>query len=85
MLFSRSEYVCCMFGSLKSVESIIATENFHSQANMPQFNYCSTIMELELLMCRFIRSLREEDILLYIQVCYELCPWFYTLDHSGYQ
>lgn len=50
----------------------------------PQFKYWSTIMELELLLCRFIRSLREGDFLLYVQVCDELCPWFHVMDHTNY-
>ena len=41
-------------------------------------------MELELLLCRFIRSLREGDFLLYVQVCDELCPWFQVMDHTNY-
>ena len=44
----------------------------------------STIMELELLMCRFIRSLREGDFPLYVQVCDELCAWFHVMDHTNY-
>ena len=44
-----------------------------SRSDNPKFKYCSTIMELELLMCRFIHSLREGDFPLYVQVCDELC------------
>ena len=35
--------------------------------------YLPTITELELLMCRFIRSLLEGHFPLYVQVCDELC------------
>ena len=41
-------------------------------------------MELELLMCRFIRSLREGDFPLYVQVCDELCAWFHVMGHTNY-
>ena len=51
-----------------------------SRTDNPQFKYWSTIMELELLMCRFIRSLREGDFPLYVQVCDELCAWFHVID-----
>ena len=44
----------------------------HSRTENPQFKYWSSITELELLMCRFIRSLREGHFPLYIQVCDEL-------------
>ena len=55
-----------------------------SRTKNPQFKYWSTIMELELLMCRLVRSLREGDFLLYVQVCDELCPWFHVMDHTNY-
>ena len=35
-------------------------------------------------MCRFIRSLREGDFLLYVQVCDELCSWFHGMGHTNY-
>ena len=41
-------------------------------------------MELELLLCRFIRSLREGNFNLYVQVCDELCAWFHVMDHTNY-
>ena len=55
-----------------------------SRSDNPQFKYWSTIMELELLMCRFIRSLREGDFPLYVQVCDELCAWLHVMDHTNY-
>lgn len=55
-----------------------------SRTENPQFKYWSTIMELELLICRFVRSLREGDFLLYVQVCDELCAWFHVMDHTNY-
>ena len=55
-----------------------------SRTENPQFKYWSSIMELELLMCRFIRSLREGDFPLYVQVCDELCAWFHVMDQTHY-
>ncbi|KAL8599464.1 hypothetical protein ACOMHN_029279 [Nucella lapillus] len=55
-----------------------------SRQHNPMFMFWSTILELELLMCRFIRSLREGDFLLYVQVCDELCSWFHVMDHTNY-
>ena len=40
-------------------------------------------MELELLMCRFIRYLRDGHFPLYVQVCDELCAWFRVMDHTN--
>lgn len=55
-----------------------------SQAELPQFKYWSTIMEVEFLLCRFIRSFREGNFQLYVQVCDELCAWFHVMDHTNY-
>ena len=55
-----------------------------SRTENPQFKFWSTIMEFELLLCRFIRSLREGYFLLYVQVCDELGPWFHVMDHTNY-
>ena len=46
-----------------------------SRTEIPQFKYWPTIAELELMMCRFIRSLREGHFRLYVQVCDELCQF----------
>ena len=44
----------------------------------------SLVIELEELMCRFECSLREDIFLLYVQMCDELCAWFFILDHTNY-
>ena len=38
----------------------------------PNFAYWSTLIDLEMIMCRFIRSIREGDFLLYRQVLNEM-------------
>jgi hypothetical protein len=58
--------------------------NDKCKAQVPQFNFWNTIMELELLISRFVRSLREGDFRLYIQACDELCEWFTVMDHTNY-
>ena len=54
------------------------------QEQIPTFKYWSIVMELELLICRFVRSLREGDFSLYVQICDDLCPWFQAMDHTNY-
>lgn len=54
------------------------------RSNVPLCQFWSMIQELELLMCRFVRSLREGDFKLYVQTCDELCAWFHVLDHTNY-
>ena len=75
-----SAYCSAVHGTAESQqvwEQLSRTEN-------PQFKYWHTITELELLMCRFIRSLREGHFPLYVQVCDELCAWFRVMDHTNY-
>ena len=75
-----SAYCSAVHGTAESQqvwEQLYRTEN-------PQFKYWPTITELELLMCRFIRSLREGHFPLYVQVCDELCAWFRVMDHTNY-
>ena len=51
---------------------------------VPQFMFWSMIIEQDLLMTRFVRSLRGGDFPLYVQSCDELCSWFHALDHTTY-
>ena len=51
---------------------------------VPQIKFWSMIIELELLVTRFVRSLREGDFQLYVQSCDELSSWFHALDHTNY-
>ncbi|CAB4025852.1 Hypothetical predicted protein [Paramuricea clavata] len=74
-----SEYCESVLGPPESFEMW----NQHS-LDLPQFKFWSTIIELELLMARFVRSLREGDFLLYVQACDELCAWFHAMDHKNY-
>ena len=48
------------------------------------FKYWSLVFELEQLMCRFVSYLIEGDFPLYVQVCDELCAWFFILAHTNY-
>lgn len=50
----------------------------------PQYRFWSTAMDVEMLMSRFVCSLREGDFTLYVQSCDELCGWFSALDHTNY-
>ena len=75
-----SAYRSAVHGAAESQhvwEQLSRTEN-------PQVKYCSTITEIELMMCRIIRSLREGHFPLYVQVCDELCAWFRVMDHTKY-
>jgi hypothetical protein len=77
---SYSNYCSDVEGPPESLEMWAQRSRTHNS----MFKFWSTIVDLELLMCRFIRSLREGDFLLYVQVCDELCSWFHVMDHTNY-
>jgi hypothetical protein len=77
---SYSEYCSSVQGPPES----LVMWSVKSKTHNPQFKFWSMIIDLELLVCRFIRSLHKGDFLLYVQVCNELCSWFHVLDHTNY-
>ena len=74
------QYCSCVLGPPKSFDMW----DRQTCVEVPQFKYWSTIIDLELLLCRFVRSLREGDFVLYVQVCDELCSWFHMIYHTSY-
>ena len=48
------------------------------------FAYWCMVMDIELLHCRFVRSLREGDFPLYVQVIDELCNYVFTWNQIHY-
>ena len=50
----------------------------------PQFKYWAPVLELELCMLVFVRSIRESYLDMYIDALTELVPCFFTLDHTNY-
>ena len=50
----------------------------------PQFLYWAIVLELELLLMTYVRSLRIGDFLFYIQVLGKLVPWAFALNHHNY-
>ena len=63
--------------------NVMGPRESHSMWNqrsqtVPQFKFWSMIIEHELLMTRFVRSLRDGDFQLYEQSCDDLCSWFHT-------
>ena len=52
--------------------------------NIPQFQYWSTVPELELLVLVFVQSLREVSFSMYLDSLTELAKWFHAMDHTHY-
>jgi len=49
-----------------------------------QFLYWQTAMQLEALLLSFVRSIRECNFTLYVQMLKEVSPWFFALDLTHY-
>ena len=50
----------------------------------PQFHFWSIILQLELYVLIFVRSLREGNFELYVQALAKIIPWFFALNHTHY-
>ena len=53
------------------------------QAN-PQFHFWWIILQLELTVLIYVRSIREGNFLLYIDALSKIVPWFFALGHTNY-
>jgi len=49
-----------------------------------QFDYWLNTLSLELLLLRYIRSLREGNFALYVESLTQIMPWMFALDHTHY-
>ena len=56
----------------------------HESREHPQFKYWYTTLELQLIMLRFIFSIRTGDFKLYIKVLQQMVVWIFALDHTNY-
>ena len=75
--------------SLTSAQKGQTPVSFEVWCNMrkqccPQFNYWTTVMQLEVCILTYVRSLREAHFLMYLDALTELVPWLYALDHTNY-
>ena len=52
--------------------------------NSPTFAFWDMILQLELLVLIFVRSHREKNFTLYVEVLEALAPWFFALDRTNY-
>ncbi|KAG1664155.1 hypothetical protein GQR58_019968 [Nymphon striatum] len=73
-------------GQTRDAEDLSEFESWCCQRgkDIPQFHYWATMLELELLLLVYVRSLRQGSLMMYIEALTELVPWFYALDHTHY-
>lgn len=50
----------------------------------PQFHFWWIILQLELTVLIYVRSVREGNFLLYIDALSKIVPWFFALGHTNY-
>ena len=56
----------------------------HREKTCPHFQYWTIVIELEICLLIFVRSLRMASFTMYLDALTELAPWFYALDHINY-
>ena len=51
--------------------------------NCPHFQYWNTVLELQISLLVYVRSLREANFDVYLDALTELVPWFFAFDHTN--
>ena len=50
----------------------------------PQFMYWDRVMQLEEILCQFVKSLRTGNFVLYVEALQMMMPWVFAFDHVNY-
>ena len=58
--------------------------SYHRGEDIPQFQYWSIVLELELLLHIYVCSLRAASLNMYLDALTELAGWFHALDQTNY-
>jgi len=59
-------------------------DEWRAAKSSAQFQYWSTVLDLELLLLSFVRSLRSGNFQLYVECLQKLAAWFFACDHTNY-
>ena len=54
------------------------------EANVPQFKYWNTVLDMQLLLNILVRSLRSSDYQMYIDSLVEIASWFFAMNYTNY-
>ena len=84
-LLQRSVYKEYMH-NLETTGDVVTFENWCNAKfdTCPQFQFWFLILQLELAVLVYVRSIREADFLLYIESLSKIVPWFFALDRTNY-
>ena len=58
--------------------------DFEKSDHHPQFQFWATVLQLELTVLELVRSIREGNVLLYVEALGKLTPWMFALDLTNY-
>ena len=53
-------------------------------SKVPQFKYWQTVYDMDMLLLRFVCTIRTEDLILYEKSLDEIADWVFILDHYNY-
>ena len=56
----------------------------HQREDTPQFQYWATVLEQEVLVVVYMRSLQQASFTMYLEALMEPAPWFHALDRINY-
>ena len=73
----------------KDMSKEVSFEEFKQlkMSKEPQFRFWLQVLELELdvlLVCKYVRCIREGNFDLYVQMLGKLVPWFFSMGHTNY-
>jgi len=54
------------------------------EEHSPHFQYWAIVMEVELCVLTYVRSMCQVSFSMYLDALTELVLWFYALDHTNY-
>ncbi len=66
------------------IEAMSLEDWCNQQSSLPMFKFWFTVLQLELTVLLFVRSIRTGNFKLYVQSLTKLVPWFFSLDHFNY-
>jgi len=76
----------CYCQTVGEEESLLEFKDWCNQREQacPHFHYWAIVMELQLCLLVYVRSLRQPSFTMYLDALTELAPWFHALDHTNY-
>jgi len=71
---------------LEEGDNVMSLEDWCTEraVSCPQFHFWFIILQLELEVMIYVRSIREANFLLYIDALTKIVPWFFALGHTHY-